>query len=155
MKKLTLLLIAALATALPAASVQADAAEDAVKARTGYMRLIAFQMAQMGAMAKGETPYDAAKASVFASNLSAAAGMHNDAMWVQGSDTAALGDKTRALPEIWAKWSEFTEKEDDLARAATELASKAGSGAAAFGEAYKATGSTCGGCHKPFRGPAN
>ena len=155
MKKLTLLLIATLATALPAASVQADAAEDAVKARIGHMRLMSFQMAQMGAMAKGETPYDAAKASMFASNLSVAAGMHNDAMWVQGSDTGALGSKTRALPEIWAKWSEFTEKEDGLARAATELASQAGAGAQAFDTAYKATGAACGNCHKPFRGPAS
>lgn len=151
MKPWTKTLLVALAVAVPAGAAQADAVEDAIKARKAYMQVVRFNMAPLGAMAKGEAEYDAEQAAIFAGNLNAAAMMKNGAMWPQGSDNAAHPDMTRALPDIWTKWPDIAEKNKAFAAAAAELAAKAGDGKDAMIAAYKEVGKTCGGCHKPYR----
>lgn len=62
--------------------------------------------------------------------------------------------KTRALQDIWAKPAEFKAAADALTAVLKNIDAALGTGDkakvdAAFGE----VGKSCGGCHKPFRGP--
>ncbi len=126
--------------------------EKAVKARQGFMQVVAFQLGPLGAMAKGEMEYDAEVAAANAANLQALANMNNGAMWPAGSDNAALGeDKTRALPAAWAADSKVGEKHQAWADASAELAAVAGNGLDALKPAVGAVGKSCGGCHDDYR----
>lgn len=62
--------------------------------------------------------------------------------------------ETRAMPAIWTDWAGFEKAAMDNKAAAENLAKVAATGdAGAAGEALKAVGASCGGCHKPFRKP--
>lgn len=60
--------------------------------------------------------------------------------------------KTRAKPDIWSKGEDFRKAANALVKESGKLARVASSmDKAAFGAQLKATGKTCGGCHKKFR----
>jgi cytochrome c556 len=62
------------------------------------------------------------------------------------------GGETHALPAIWSDKSDFDAKAADLATAATKLSTIAATGdKAAFEAQWKATGGTCGACHRTYR----
>lgn len=62
------------------------------------------------------------------------------------------GDGTDALPAIWSDWAGFQEAAANHLAAVEKLAAVAESGdTSALGEQLKATGGTCGACHKQFR----
>ena len=144
----------ALATVAGSAVAMGDKAiARAVKARKATMQIYAFNMGQLAGMAKGKAPYDANKASIAATNLNLATMMKNGAMWPRGSDNAALGDKTRALPKIWEAGSGVGQKSKNLKTAVASLAKAAGKGQAALAAAFGPVGKACGGCHKAFRAP--
>jgi len=123
----------------------------ALKARKATMQLYSHYLGQLGAMAKGETPYDAAKAQAAADSLMAVNGIDQSAMWPQGSDNGALGDQTRALPEIWTTYPAIVEKGEAMSAAIAVMASAAGTDLASLQGAIGGLGAGCGGCHKPFR----
>ena len=129
--------------------------EKAIKARKGYMQVLAFQMGQLGGMAKGKAPYDAAKATTAAKNLALAAAINTGPMWVPGTDNVAMKGKTRALPKIWEAGSTAADKHQDMVKATAKLAEVAGNGQEALAAAFGPVGKSCGGCHKPYRGPKN
>ena len=69
-------------------------------------------------------------------------------LFPEGSD----GGETRALPEIWSDWDGFKKVTSDHVAATEKLLAAAVSGdASAVGAQLKATGGTCGACHKPYR----
>jgi cytochrome c556 len=143
-----------LASILSATAVaQADGAEDAIKARQGFMRLNGFNMGRLAAMAKGEADYDAETATQAAQNLLMLAKMKNGAMWPanSGNNVAALTDKTRALSEIWSTYPEIANKNAELLSALEEFVSVAGKDLASMRVGLKTVGQSCGGCHKKFR----
>ncbi len=145
---------AAIATALLIFSTAAIAdgqLDGAVKARKSLMRLYAFNIGQLVAMAKGEADYDAKVAASAAGNLNAIAHLDQSAMWPQGSDNAAMGDKTRALPELWSTFPKVLEAQKALNGATGAMAEAAGKDLASLQGALGAVGKSCGGCHKPFR----
>lgn len=141
------------ATGAIATSAIADGhIEKAVKARQGFMQVVAFNLGPLGAMAKGEMDYDAELAANNAKNLQALAVMNNGAMWPEGSDNAALGeDKTRALPAAWAADSKVGEKHEAWVDASAQLAEVAGNGLDALKPAVAEVGKSCGGCHDDYR----
>ena len=66
----------------------------------------------------------------------------------------SLAKDSRAKPEIWARWSEFTKHPANVTKAAQELAAAAKAGDAALVEdKFKALGEACKGCHADFRAP--
>ena len=66
----------------------------------------------------------------------------------------SLSDNSRAKPEIWAKWSEFTKHPAIVTKAAQELATAAKAGdEASIENKFKALGEACKGCHTSFRAP--
>lgn len=66
----------------------------------------------------------------------------------------SLSENSRAKPEIWARWSEFTKHPANVTKAAQELAAaaKAGDEASIEGK-FKALGAACKACHTSFRAP--
>ena len=155
MKKLLSLFVGLALFAGLAVEASADEAlKRAVKARKASMQLQAFNIGQLGAMAKGDMAFDAKVAQAAADNLVAIANMNGAAMWPQGSgaDNPALKGMTRAKPEIWSTYPKIVEASKAFKVAAEQMAANAGTldGVRA---SIRALGGSCGGCHKPFRLP--
>lgn len=68
--------------------------------------------------------------------------------------TGSLSENSRAKPEIWAKWGEFSKHPANVRKAAQELAAAAkGRDEEAVKVKFKALGEACKGCHDSFRLP--
>ncbi|TBX27884.1 c-type cytochrome [Nioella sediminis] len=150
-------LLAAAALTLPlAATVQGAGHGDNpyashIAARQGYMQILAFNIGVLGGMARGNIDYDAEAAQTAANNLAAMAGVDGRPTWPAGSDNAALGDATRALPAIWEDMGGFGEEWMAYGAAASGMADAAGNGLEALQAAIGPLGGSCGSCHRNFR----
>ena len=120
-------------------------------ARQAHMKLYAFNLDVLGAMAKGEVEYDADAARSAGNNLLALAMMNQDAYWAQGTSATELGSETRALPSIWEDGSSFGDIGAQLIEAASQLAAAAGEGQDALRGAMRGVGGACGACHRNYR----
>jgi cytochrome c556 len=66
----------------------------------------------------------------------------------------SLSEKSRAKPEIWARWAEFSKHPTAVKEAAQKLAASARAGnEEAVKVQLKALGAACKGCHESFRAP--
>jgi cytochrome c556 len=66
----------------------------------------------------------------------------------------SLSENSRAKPEIWAKWGEFSKHPANVRKAAQELAGAAkGADEESIKVKFKALGAACKGCHDTFRAP--
>ncbi|WP_298918166.1 cytochrome c [uncultured Roseobacter sp.] len=160
MKKLFVLpLAASLAITAIAGSAIGDGHADkalqaAISARQAQMKLISFNTALLGDMAKGAVPYDSATASAAASNLAAVAKLDRSILWLEGSVQGTV-DGTRAKPDIWTDAAGFDKAAQGLETAAAAMVSAAGTDLASLQASMKAIGDNCGTCHKAYRGPKN
>lgn len=143
-----------LAVALSFGAGLSSAQDAAIEARQSLMQLQAFNLGQLGAMAKGEMPYDAEQAQVAADNLVALARLDQSAMWPQGSDSFAT-DKTRAKPAIWDNFPDLMEKGQDLVKASAAMQEVAGTDLDALRSQMEQLGKACGACHEDYREPKN
>ena len=154
MKKIYMTLAAA-ALALPFATAALSDSDNPyaahLAARQGQMRIQAFNIGVLVAMARGDAEYDAAVAQTAASNLAAISQMDGRAYWPQGSDNAALGDATRALPEIWQDMAGFGEAWGAFGTAAVAMNDVAGDGLEALQGAIGPLGQSCGACHRNYQ----
>jgi cytochrome c556 len=155
MKKYLLLTVSLLFAVNLLSSASAGNFDRQIKARQSFMQVYAFNIGILGAMAKGETDYDADLAKASADNLLSAARMNNGAMWPKGSDIATAGNEnlTRAKAVIWASFPQVAEKHQALTDAATKMAAEAGNGIDAIRANIGAVGGGCKGCHDDFRAP--
>jgi cytochrome c556 len=144
------LAVAAVACAFAGGALAQSAVEGAIKARKAHMQLYAFNLGPLGAMAKGEMPYDSAQASALAGNLAALAGLNISRYWPEGS-AQGQAEGTRALPAIWENSSDVMAKAAALNEALTALNAAAGTDLASLQGAMGAVGEACGGCHKAYR----
>jgi cytochrome c556 len=122
------------------------AQEDPIKARKALMKGNGDQ-AKIGAgMAKGEAPFDLAKAkAIFAQYSDAAAKMPS-----LFPDNSKTGGDTEALPKVWETMDDFKAKFVKFgqdAKAAESSVTDLDSFKAAFGTVQK----NCGGCHETYR----
>lgn len=124
--------------------------EKAIKARQGLFQVYAFNLGQLGAMAKGEAEFNAEAAQNAADNLLAAATMKGGAMWPAGSHKAAVPGKTRALEKAWTTWPAIGEKSEAMVTAATAMQANAGS-LDGIKANIGAVGAACKGCHDEYR----
>jgi len=127
--------------------------QNQIEARQAFMQVYRFNIGLLGAMAKGEMPYDAEQASAAANNLLAASRMSNGAMWPAGSDMGAEGLKgmTWAKPDIWTNMPKVGKKSRALTEALEAMTASAGNGLDALRSNMGAVGDGCKGCHDPFR----
>lgn len=125
-----------------------------IKARQGIMAYRAVQLGTLGAMAKGEVPYEAAAAQKAADNLMAALTIDASMLFPPGSDNTA-NPASRTLAALWAEGSGIGDKAKAAGDAATALQAAAGTGLDAMTAALDPVGAACTACHKAFRVPAN
>lgn len=149
------LVVGAFCAVMAGGGAWAQDADAAVKARKALMQLYAHYLGTLGGMAKGEVDYDAEAASAAAASLASLANVSQSNMWPQGSDTDALGDKTRALPVIWTTYPAIAEKGEAFGKAAAAMADAAGTDLASLQGAMKDLGASCGACHKDYRQEKN
>lgn len=129
-----------------------EAMQKAVKARQGLFQVYAFNIGQLGAMAKGTVEYNAEAAQIAADNLMAAVSINGQAMWPEGSDnTGPMKGKTRAKPEAWTTWPAISKKQEALVTAVTALQPAAGQGLDALRGKIGDVGQSCKACHDDFR----
>jgi cytochrome c556 len=150
--RLSAAVLVTLALGTGIASAQDAAIKGAITARQSVMRLYAFNIGQLGAMAQGKMAYDADTASAAASNLAKLSTLNGRAMWLPGSDNGSV-EGTRALPAIWAEGSDIGAKAAALREAAAAMEAAAGGGLEGLQGAMGALGGACGACHKAYRAP--
>lgn len=156
MKFNKLLVSAGLITTITAGAVLADNHAKnpfaaGIKARQAQMQIYAFNIGILGAMAKGQSEYDADAAVLAATNIVNAASIHQPQAWMPGSDSSAV-EGTRALPALWQNFPDVGAKSAELKAAAEAMQAAAGNGQQALGGAIGRLGAACGACHKAYRG---
>lgn len=152
MKTARLLALATLTLGLAGAAVAQSAADAAVKARKAQMQLYAFNLGQLGAMAKGDVPYDAAAASAAAGNLATLTSISQMAYWPPGSAQGEV-EGSRALPAIWTGGDDVMAKAMAFNEAVAAMNAAAGTDLAALQAAMGPLGAACGACHETYRAP--
>lgn len=122
--------------------------EDVIKYRQSVYKVMGWNFAPMGAMVKGEKPYDKeafARHALIVSQLSPLA--------IEGYTTGSdKGADTKAKPEIWTKPADFKEKMDKMVSETTKLAAVSKTGS--FDEIKKqfgAAGAACKACHDDYK----
>lgn len=144
MKAICVLALAALTASLPAAA-QFAKKDDAIDYRQSALSVMATHFGRLGAMAKGDLPYDAKAAQenadivVFMSRLP----------WA-GFGPGTEGGK--AKPNVWTENAKFKELAGKMEGEAVKLAAAAKQGdVASLKAAFGATAGSCKACHDSFR----
>ena len=131
-------------TASPAFA-QFQKAEDAIKYRQSTFSVMATHFSRIGAVVKGEVPYnkeDVAKNAGIVVTLSTLP-------W-QAFGAGTEGGK--AQPAIWTEGNKFKAGSEKMQTAVAELNQAAQSGnLESIKKAFSATGQTCKACHDDFR----
>lgn len=143
-----LFLVAAIA-AFPVLA-HADAAEDALEARQGFMKMLGINMGTLAGMAKGEIAYDAAAATTAGNNIEALTKYTVPALFIEGTSPDD-GVETEALPAIWENSEDFAAKFAALGEAAAGAGAAAGGGQEAVGPVVQKLGEACKACHDDYR----
>lgn len=150
--KSTLLAVAlAATTALPghvlAQQAQFTRLNDAVKYRQAAFQVMGTHVQRLGAMAKGDAPFDKANAEANAAIVELLSRQLSGA-FPPGSDMAP----SKAKPEIWQEAAQFKTHQDQLQSSSSKLAGAARVGdLAAFKAAFNALSQTCKACHDGYR----
>ena len=147
-KAMQVVLGVALAGVVTAASAQGVPADRAIKFRQGVLTAMGWNMGPMGAMVKGERPYNKDEFLMRATNLDELAKMPWEG-FTPGSDQGA---PTKAKPEIWKDAAKFKQAQDALIAASAKLVAAAKTGTLdAVKGPFGDVGKTCSACHDDFR----
>ncbi|MDJ0825280.1 MAG: cytochrome c [Rhodobacter sp.] len=117
----------------------------AVKARMDAMGVISKNTKVLGAMAKGETSFDAQTARDAARAIAATGAEVPGLFEAQETDP-----KSEALPAIWDRFDDFVMKTEDMV-AAAGAASTSIETPASLRAALATIGGTCKACHEEYR----
>ncbi|MFV8816404.1 c-type cytochrome [Haliea sp. E17] len=116
--------------------------------RQSWFALLGMNFGPIGAMLKGEMPWDQAKLQMFANDMAALTSMDVARAFPPGSEQG----KTRAKPEIWDNMDDFKAKLTDLQTAVNQLqAAAAGGDKQEIAQAVGATGKACKSCHDDYK----
>ncbi len=128
----------------------AEKPEDVVKYRQSVYNIIGWNFKPIGAMMKGETPFDAAAVARHAQYVE----MLSKALpegFTKGTGPDVVKN-TEAKAEVWSKSAEFDSKMKDFQQESAKLAEVAkGGDQAAIKAQFGKTAETCKACHKEFR----
>jgi cytochrome c556 len=138
---------AAALLACGAASAQFKSPDDAIEYRQGALAVMGHHFGQLGAMANGKIPYDAAAARTNAELVATLAKLPWTA-FVDGSDKGETGAK----PEIWSQRDKFNADAQRLQDNVARLLDAAKTGTPeALKAAFGPTAQACKSCHDDFR----
>lgn len=143
--RLNFAIAAAVAICLGAAA--AGAADEPQLVRQGLMKQIGGSVGALGAIAKGEKPYDAEVVKTSLTTISTAAKDFPN-HFPAGSET---GQNTQASPAIWQNMDDFKAKSLKLSQDAETILASMPADQAAVGQAMKTLGAECGACHQAYR----
>lgn len=147
MNKLTIAAVTVLSMSLAHTATARDAKEDAIKARQAAFTLIAANTGPMGAMMKGEMPFDKKAFAQHADNVAALSPMPWT-FFIPGSDK---GD-TKAKSGVWSDAKDYQAKAEKFQEEAGKLAMVAKSGdESAIKKQFGATVKTCKSCHDDYK----
>lgn len=148
---------ATIALILGSAAVTASAHDDdkdesprakAVEYRQAAMTLIGGNFKPMGAMVKGEIPFDAAAFKARAEDLAAVSHIDILRAFIPDSD----GGDSKAKAEIWFDWDDFKDKFAHMQKETAALAKVAGGGDRdAIKAQFTETAKACKSCHKKYK----
>ncbi|MEI6800038.1 MAG: cytochrome c [Pseudomonadota bacterium] len=127
-----------------------DPFADIVETRHGLMMQMASDVGKMGAMIKGEAPYDATIAAKAAANVAAIASVISMDQFPAGSEVGKSADSF-AKADIWAAQDDFLSKIADLNTAAEAMKAAAGTDAESMKAGVMALGKACSACHTSYR----
>ncbi len=152
-KQLTMMLaggIFSLGVLTTASAADAKKPEDVVNYRQSVYTIIGWNFGPIGAMMKGEAPFDAAAVTRHAQYVEMMSKAAPEG-FPKGTGPDVVKN-TEAKPEIWTKPDEFKNKMDSFQQEAAKLTEVAKGGdekviKAQFGK----TAETCKACHKEFR----
>jgi cytochrome c556 len=148
MKLFTKAAIAASAVVIATTAFAQPKPEQFVKQRQSALALIGWYFGPMGAVAKGEKPFDKDDAVRRTSNLVALSKMPWEG-FVAGTENVG---NTKAKPEIWTQNAKFKEAATKMETEVAKLAQLANAGdAEGFKKQFGAVGGSCKGCHDNFR----
>lgn len=139
--------LAALIAVPFSAQAQFAKVEDAVKYRKASFTVMASHFGRVGAVVKGERPYDkaAVEADVALVEMMSKLPWHG---FVPGSETS----DSRAKPEIWKEQDKFKAGADKLQAEVGKLSTAAKSGDLnAIKTAFGGVGQSCKACHDNYR----
>lgn len=143
--KLKLVMAAAIVTGLGLTA--ATAADEPQVVRQEMMKKVGGAMGAIGAIVKGEKPFDA---EVVKASLTTMAEVSKDFPnhFPAGSET---GFETEATAKIWETPDDFKAKSAELAKVAEAQLAAMPTDQASTGAAMKALGATCSSCHETYR----
>lgn len=148
MKSLTKVAMAVGAIAIATTALAQPRPEQFVKQRQSALALVGWYFGPMGAVAKGEAPFnkdDAVRRTTYLVQLS-------KMPWegfVAGTENVG---NTKAKPEIWSQAAKFKEAATKMETEMVKLAAAASAGnEAEFKKQFGVVGGTCKGCHDDFR----
>lgn len=138
--------------ALPLAA-QAAEPDEAIEYRQSALRVLAWQLGPMGAMAKGEIDYDAEVFASRAANLAAVAPLPWEGFMEGTLRDDGHGVETEALAKIGDDWEGFHERRDTFIEEANTLAKMVENGEefADLRQQVGAVADSCKGCHDNYR----
>lgn len=117
--------------------------------REGLMHAISWKVARLRAMADGDLQADDEAFLKGATDVASLTGMATEG-FIPGSNVTG----SRALPEIWEHWDDFTNRMSEMQTAADALVSSARNGGVAGSDsALRSLAQTCGNCHRTYRAP--
>jgi cytochrome c556 len=135
-------------TSLAAQAQDADPKKEAIEYRQSVMKIVGWNFKPMGAMVKGDRPFDAKAFSTHAKDLAAVSSLNILAGFPEDTD----GKGSKAKPEIWMKWDDFKEKMATMQRETAKLAEVAAGGdQGAIKKQFGEAGKTCKGCHDDYK----
>lgn len=124
-------------------------AAQAADTRQSLFKLLRYNLNTISGMARGTVEFDAAIAERNAMRIAELAPMIPELF---ATDTRSYNVETEALPIIWDRMEEFTEKANNLVNAANTFAATARGGERnAILGGIRAFGGACGNCHDTFR----
>lgn len=124
--------------------------EDYVRMRKAALSLMSYNFGAIGAMAKGQVPYNQAEAVRRAETVAFVSHLPWEG-FVKGTGTDSGAD-TRALPEIWSQPDKFKSAQERLTSETAKLVQAAKSGdAGQLKQQFGATAKACSNCHDDFR----
>ena len=126
-----------------------ELAAQAADTRQSLFKLLRYNLNMISGMARGTVAFDAAVAERNANRIAELAPMIPELF---AAATRAYNIETEALPIIWDRMDEFTEKANNLVNAANTFAATARGGERnAILGGIRAFGGACGNCHETFR----
>lgn len=142
----TLILVTAVGFATPAMADKK--AEKLIEYRQAVMKVVGFNFKPMGDMAKGDMDWDTAKFQKHAEDLGRAAQLEYLSAYPEDTEEG----KTRAKPDVWLNFEDFSDKMKDFTKQATQLAEVSrGGDKNAMMKQFKNTAKTCKSCHKEYK----